>query len=181
MAAVPQVVVGGWESEQELAVRSSVLKNAWICSRTSFSWVHHSLEKRTIPHCRFTFFVKIRGSATKCSDGLFPAVLMRHYLHFADRSYLPWDQASKHSLSLSSLLLSMPCWAGMPYELHIFTEVLLNKDSVWKCYVYFVSCCLHADCSSWQATCLHLVSISCLVRFQLQCFLPSYLVSPAFK
>jgi hypothetical protein len=46
---------------------------------------------------------------------LFSFVLMKQDLDVADSSYLPWSEAYKHSLSLSSLLLSMPCWEGKPY------------------------------------------------------------------
>ncbi len=50
------------------------------------------------------------------------AVLMRHSLHVADSCYLPWNEAYRHSLSLSSLLLLMRCWEGMPNERHFFTK-----------------------------------------------------------
>ncbi len=58
-----------------------MLKNAWICLKK-----HLSLEWGTIiPHCRFTPFVEMGEHATTydLTDGPFPAVLMRHYLHVA--------------------------------------------------------------------------------------------------
>jgi hypothetical protein len=44
------------------------------------------------------------------TDGLFSAALMNQNLSVADSSNLPWNEACKHSLTLSSLLLLIPCW-----------------------------------------------------------------------
>ena len=76
-------VVGGWESAQELAGSQLMLKNAWICFSTSFSFVcsNPSLQIRSI--C---------GNRGKCNqqcyptDGLFCSVLMRQDLRAADSS-----------------------------------------------------------------------------------------------
>ena len=100
-------VVGGWESGQELAGSPLMLMNAWICFRTSFSFVcnNPSLAPQI---CSFG------GNRGKCNqtcdptDGLFSSVLMRQDLHVADSSYWPWNEAHEHSLSLSSHLLLMP-------------------------------------------------------------------------
>jgi hypothetical protein len=53
------------------------------------------------------------------TDELFSAVLMRQDLHVADSSYLPWNEAYKHSRTLSSHLLLMPCWEGKPNGRHL--------------------------------------------------------------
>jgi hypothetical protein len=58
------------------------------------------------------------GNQRKCyhisypANGLFSAVLIRHDLHVADCSCLRWNESFKHSLSLASHLLLMPCCEG---------------------------------------------------------------------
>ena len=52
---------------------------------------------------------------------------MRQDLHVADSSYLPWNEAYEHSLSLSSLLFSMPCWEGETNERHFFAEMFIKR------------------------------------------------------
>ncbi len=101
-----------------------VLKNAWIYFRTSFSWVENSPSLQTHLFCE-----NQRKCHQMCDSpyGLFPAVLMRHNLHVVDHSYLQWNKACKHSLSLSSLLLLMCCWGGMPNELHFFTKNFIKQ------------------------------------------------------
>ncbi len=84
-------VVGGWESGYELAGRPLVLKNAWICFRTSFSWVGNN------PSVQIHLFCKNWGKCHWTCDssyGLFSAVLMRCDLHVADPSYLQCNEAN---------------------------------------------------------------------------------------
>ncbi len=101
-----------------------VLKNAWICFRTSFSWVGNSPSLQTHLFCE---------NLRKChqtrdsTNGLFSAVLMRHDLHVADCSYLPWNEAYKDSLPVSSLLLLMRSWEGMPNERHFWAESFIKQ------------------------------------------------------
>jgi len=99
-------VVGGWESGQELAGSPLMLMNVRICFRTSFSFICNN------PSLQISSFGGNRGKCNRTcdpTDGLFSSVLMRQDLHVADSSYLPWNEAYEHSLSLSSLLLLMPC------------------------------------------------------------------------
>jgi len=99
-------VVGGWESGQELAGSPLMLMNVRICFRTSFSFICNN------PSLQISSFGGNRGKCNRTcdpTDGLFSSVLMRQDLHVADSSYLPWSEAYEHSLSLSSLLLLMPC------------------------------------------------------------------------
>jgi hypothetical protein len=83
-------MVGGWESGLELVGSPLVLINAWISFRTSFSWVGNNPSLQTHLLCE---------NQRKChhtcnsTEGLFSAVLMRHDLHVADPSYLPWNEA----------------------------------------------------------------------------------------
>ncbi len=111
----------------------------------------------------------------------FSAVLMRNNLHVADFSYLPWNEAYKHSLHLSSHFLLMPSLEGKPNGRHFSPKIFLNKDSVCK----FVSTWFHAACM-WIVVHDNLLILtwfwlSCVSWFQLQCFFPSYLFSPASK
>ncbi len=98
-----------------------MLKNAWIDFRTSFSGVGNNPSLQTHLFCENQ---RKCHQMSQCDspDGLFSAVLMRHDLHVADCSYLPWNEAYKHSLSLSSLLFMMN-WDGIPNELHFFAEI----------------------------------------------------------
>ncbi len=101
-------VVGGSESAQELAAWGSQLmwKNVWICFRTSFSCVCNN------PPLQIRSF---GGNWGKCNQqcnptyGHFCSALMRQDLHVADCSYLSWNEACEHCVSLSSHLLLMPC------------------------------------------------------------------------
>ena len=99
-------VVGGWEPGRELAGSPLMRKNAWICFRTSFSFVCND------PSLQICSFGGNRGKCNQqCypTDGLFCSVLMKQDLLVADCSYLSWNEANEHSLSLSSHLLLMPC------------------------------------------------------------------------
>ena len=102
-------------------------KNAWICFRTSFSWVGNNLS------LQIRSFGENRGKCNrtcKPTNGFFSSALMRQDLHVADSSYLPWNEAYAHSRSLSSLLLSMPCWEGKPNGRHFFAEIFIKS---WFC------------------------------------------------
>ena len=117
-------VVGGWESGQELAGSPFVLKNAWICLITSFSFVGNN------PSLQIRSFRENRGKCNRTcdpTDRLFSSVPMRQDLNVADSSYLPWYEANEHSPSLSSLLLSMPCWEGEPNARQFFAEIFIKR------------------------------------------------------
>ena len=73
---------------------------------------------------------------------------MRQDLRVADSSYLPWNEAYEHSLSLSSHLFLVPCYEGKPNERHFFADIFIKDDSSRKNRVEFVACCLNTDCSS---------------------------------
>ncbi len=102
-----------------------MLKSAcqWICFRTSFSWV------RINPSLQIHLFCE---NWRKCFQtwnltyGLFSSVLIRHDLHVADS--LPWNKACKHSLSLSSLLVSMPCWECKYILVHTILSFLIQPE-----------------------------------------------------
>ena len=61
---------------------------------------------------------------------LFSSVLMRQDLRVADSSYLPWNEAYDHSLSLSSHLFLVPCYEGEPNERHFFADIFIKR---WFC------------------------------------------------
>ena len=122
-------VVGGWESGQELAGSPFVLKNAWICLITSFSFVGNN------PSLQIRSISENRGKCNRTcdpTDRLFSSVPMRQDLNVADSSYLPWYEANEHSLSLSSLLLSMPCWEGEPNARQFFAEIFIKRRFCFK-------------------------------------------------
>ena len=104
-------VVGGWESGLEPTGIPLVLKNAWICFRTSSSSLGNN------PSLQNHSFCENRGKCNQTCEPtsrVFSSALMRQDLLVADSILLPWNEAYNHSLSLSSLLLSMPCWEGNP-------------------------------------------------------------------
>ncbi len=116
-----------------------MLKNSWICFRTSFSCVGSN------PSLQIHLFCEIQRKchqACYSTNGLFSAVLMRNNLHVADHSYLTWNEfneaAYKHSLPLSSHLLSMPCLEGKPNRQHVFAEIFIKQEFFWKIL------CLHS-------------------------------------
>ncbi len=152
-------VVGGWESGQELAGSPFVLKNAWICFIISFSFVGNnpSLHIRSLSE----IWGKCNRTCDPTTDRPFSSVPMRQDPNVADSSYVPWYEAYEHSLSLSSLLLLMPCWEGKASPMSdIFSPKFSLKDySARKNCVYFVAYCLYTDYRSWFATYPHLVSI----------------------
>ena len=120
-------VVCGWESGQELAGSSLMQMNAWICFRTSFSFEDNN---PLLQICSFG------GNQGKCNrtcnptNRLFSSVLMRQDLHVADSSYLPWNEAYEHSLSLSSHLFLVPCYEDKPNERHFFADIFIKR---WFC------------------------------------------------
>jgi hypothetical protein len=77
---------------------------------------HHSLENDNPSLQIHSLGENLRKSylTFDATNGLFSAVLMRQDQHVAVYSYLPWNEAYKHSSTLSSLLLLMPCWDGKP-------------------------------------------------------------------
>ena len=139
-------VVGRWESWQELSGSPLMQMNAWICFRTSFSFEG---DNPSLQICSFG------GNQGKCNrtcdptDWLFSSVLMRQDLRVADSSYLPWNEAYEHSLSLSSHLFLVPCYEGKPNERHFFADIFIKRVFCLKHHVKFVACCLNTDCSSW--------------------------------
>ena len=119
--------VCGWESGQELSGSPSALKSAWICFITSFSFVGNN------PSLQIRSFNGNRGKCNRTcypNNGLFSSVPMSQDLHVADSAYFPWYEAYEHSLSLSSFLLSMPCWKGEPNARHFFAEIFIKR---WFC------------------------------------------------
>ena len=128
-------VVGGWESGQELAASQLMLMNAWICFRTSISF------KSNNPPLQIRSFGGNRGKCNRTRDStepLFSSVLMRQDLRVADSSYLPWNEAYEHTLSLSSHLFLVPCYEGEPKERHLFADMFIkrlfcSKKSCWIC------------------------------------------------
>ena len=52
---------------------------------------------------------------------------MRQDLHVADSSYLPWNEAYDHSLSLSSHLFLVPCYEGEPNVRHFLADIFIKR------------------------------------------------------
>ena len=101
-----------------------MLMNAWICFRTSILG-----EGNNSP-------LQIRsfgGNQGKCNrtrddtDPLFSTVLMRQDLRVADSSYLPWNEAYEHSLSLSSHLFLVPSYEGKPNGRHFLADIFIKR------------------------------------------------------
>ena len=85
--------------------------NAWICFRTSVL----VRVKGNNPPLQIRSFGGNRGKCNRTRDStepFFSSVLMRQDLRVADSSYLPWNEAYEHSLSLSSHLFLVPCYEG---------------------------------------------------------------------
>ena len=120
-------VVGGWESGQELAASQLMLMNAWICFRTSISFEGNN------PLLQIRSFGGNRGKCNRTLDStepLFSSVLMRQDLRVADSSYLSWNEAYEHSLSLSSPLFLVPIYEGKPNGRHFFADIFIKR---WFC------------------------------------------------
>ena len=120
-------VVGGWESGLELADSPLMLMNAWICFRTSISFEGNN------PPLQIRSFGGNRGKCNWTRDSteqLFSSVLMRQDLLVAGTSYLPWNEAYEHSLSLSSHLFLVPCYEGEPNEHHFLADIFIKR---WFC------------------------------------------------
>ena len=120
-------VVGGWESGEELEGSLLMLMNVWICFRTSISFEGNN------PPLQIRSFGGNRGKCNRTRDStepLFSAVLMRQELLVADSSYLPWNEAYEHSLSLSSHLFLVLCYEDEPNERHFFAEIFIKR---WFC------------------------------------------------
>ncbi len=117
-------VVGGLESRWGLAGSPSVLKNAQICFRTSSSSAGNNPSLQISSFCE-----NWRKCYWTCypTNRLSAAVLMRQDLHVEDSSYFSCDEAYQGSLTLSSHLLSMPCWEGKPNGRHFFAEIFINQ------------------------------------------------------
>ena len=148
-------VVCGWESGLELAGSSLMQMSAWICFRTSFSFEGND------PPLQIRSFGGNRGKCNRTRDDtepLFSSVSMRQDLHVADSSYLPWNEAYDHSLSLSHLI----CFWCLAMKASPMSDTFslifsLKDDSARKNRVEFVACCLNTDCSSWFPMHHHLV------------------------
>ena len=139
-------VVGGWESGQELAGSQLMLMNAWICFRTSFSFVcnNPSLQIRT-------------GHAILLMD-FSP-------LSWWDKTYMLQIVLIYHGMKLmNTLCLShLFCYWCLARKASPISDTFslifsLKDDSARKNRVEFVACCLYTDCSSWFPTHHHLVS-----------------------
>jgi hypothetical protein len=114
----------------------------------------------TIPQCRFTWFVKIVESAT----GSVILPMGFSLLSWWDTTHVLQIVLIYHGMKLiNTLCLSHLCCnqrlAGKASLMgNIFLPFfLLNELSVWKYCVYFDSCCLNSDCSSWKLTYPHLI------------------------
>ena len=122
-----------------------MLMNAWICFRTSI------LVEGNNPPLQIRSFGGNRGKCNRTRDDtepLFSSVSMRQDLHVADSSYLPWNEAYDHSLSLSSHLFLVPCYEGKPKEKQFIADISLKDGSARTNHVKFVAYCLNTDCSS---------------------------------
>ncbi len=114
------------------------------------------------------------------TNGVFSSVPTRQDLHIADRSYLPWIEAYGHSLSLSYLLLMMPCLEGKPDERHFFAEFFINR---WFFSLKKVSTLCLAVCMQITVRFVSLIRtpsrfrLSRISRFWGQCCFPSYFSS----
>ena len=148
-------VVDGWGSGQELADSPLMLMNAWICFRTSI----FKLVEGNNPPLQIRSF-QVGGNRGKCNrtrddtEPLFSSVLMRQDLRVADSSYLPWNEAYDHSLSLSSHLFVVPCYEGEPNELHFFADIFIKR---WFCTEKSCRICCMLSESSWFPMRHHLV------------------------
>ncbi len=129
-------MVGGWESGLELAGNPLVLNNAWIGFRTSFSWGGNNpsadalvlwKSEKVPPDVRFYWWT-------------FSAILMRHDLHVEDRSYLPWNEAYKYSVSLISFVINALLGRHAQWAT-LFLRIFIKHRF---CSKFFVSNLFHA-------------------------------------
>ena len=98
--------------------------SAWICFRTSI------LVEGNNPPPQILSFDGNRGKCNRtrnATEPLFSSVLMRQDLRVADSSYLPWNEAYEHTLSLTSHLFLVPCYEGEPKERHFFAEMFIKR------------------------------------------------------
>jgi hypothetical protein len=131
-------VVGGWESGLEQAGIPVVLKNDWICFRTSSPLLGNN------PSLQSHSFCENWGKCNQICGQTNEAFPSSKTYNVADSSCLPGNEAYKHSLSLSSLLLSMPCWEGTPNGRHFFAEKFIKRWFCSKTLCLF--CCMLSAC-----------------------------------
>ena len=114
------------------------LDRSWQTARSCW-WMLGSLFRISIlvegnnPPLQIRSFGGNRGKCNRTRDStepLFSAVLMRQDLLVADSSYLQWNEAYEHSLSLSSHLFLVPCYEGEPNERHFFADMFIKR---WFC------------------------------------------------
>ncbi len=119
-----------------------VLKNAWICFRTLFSWVGNN------PSVQIHLFCK---NQRKCNQTWNPTwwrisiVLIKQDLNVTDSSHLPWNEAYNHSLS--------QCHSHHYFHLLASTP-LFNFYSLFEIYSLnsfgvLCSCC---ECRAYEAS-----------------------------
>jgi hypothetical protein len=118
-------MVSGRESEQpeELAESHLVLKNSWLCFRTSSSFVGNN------PSLQNHSFSENRGKCKKTGNpsiGDFSTILTSDILILADSLYLPSGEAYRQHLSLSCYRFSTPCYECKPNARHFFDEIFIK-------------------------------------------------------
>ncbi len=119
----------------ELLGSPLVLKNAWICFRTSLAaitWEGNNLSLQIHLFCK-----KLWKCYQTCNPTNGLSLLSwrntTYKLQIARlSSYLPWNEAYKHSRTLSSHLLFMPCCEGKPNGRHFFAKFLIKQGFYLK-------------------------------------------------
>jgi hypothetical protein len=163
------------ESEQELAERHLMLKNAWLCFRISSSFVCNN------PPLQIHSFSDNWGKCNKTGDpsiSYFSTILTSDILILANSSYLP-----SPSHAISCYRLSTPCYECKPNTRHCFDKIFIKA---WFCWGGICLIC-HMTSVGWLEIMIqHTTSIICDLhfpqvpsRFQARYSFPSYLLIPA--
>jgi hypothetical protein len=131
-----------------------MLKNVWLCFRTSSPFVGNN------PSLQTHSFSEDLGKCNKTGNpsiSNFSTILTSHILILAGNSHhLPSDEAYRQRLSLPCYRLLTPCYKCKPNERRFSTKFSLKRDSAG------VSILSHDIC-----------------RFQAPSSFPSYLLVPA--
>ncbi len=158
-------VVCGWESGLEPAGIPSVLKNPCLDLFQNIILFTRQV-KATIPPwdcCREGLnhsFCEIEESATGNANRQVEFSLLPWW----DKTYMLQTVFSSHgmklitTLSLLSLLSSMPCRKAIPTGDTFSPKYWLNNDSARNWCAYFTACCLHAEWSPWLTAYHQLIS-----------------------
>ncbi len=117
------------EFEQELVESLLMVKNTWLCFRTSSSFVGNN------PSLQIHSFSEDRGKCNRIGNpsiSYCSTILTSQILILADSSYLPSDEAYRQRLSLPCYRLSTPRYVCRPNARIFFDKIFIKAWFCWR-------------------------------------------------